>query len=469
MKYVQPYGITDPEAPYINGDPSRAIQGSIPPAAVFENPQREIVAVIESGGIIPADNDLTQMLRSIRSQRMNYALALNTTTGEENAITVEFDPPVADTMTPGMPIRVKVAQDTTGPCSLETDGVQHPLRRMDGSELESGDLLGGTVFEAVWNDTYWEIVNFRAAGGGTGGGTINNYITKIPYAVDTGPTANHLIAAFTPAITTLTPGDLVEVKLANTVTGATDIVVNALAAKSIVRGNGQPLQANDAVTGQIMLLSYRDDGQFQFTGIIPQSFSGYGLPIGCIVLVLGNVAIPGTIKLNGALITRVAHPGLWTYANGSNRIVNESEWQTAGQRLWTAFSRGDGSSNFRLPDFRAEFLRFWDDGRGVDSGRLLTMQQKDQVGEFSVSGTITMNNIIATAVPGEYSIPQPGFPVAWSELPGTVATQAGGDTPAWGLKFSRVGSLQGTGAFSGNSGLETRTRNTVVTACIVDG
>ena len=53
MKYVQPYGISDADAPYINGDPSIARQGSIPPAAAFEHPMREIVAVIQKNGLAP--------------------------------------------------------------------------------------------------------------------------------------------------------------------------------------------------------------------------------------------------------------------------------------------------------------------------------------------------------------------------------------------------------------------------------
>ena len=46
MKYNQPYGITDPEAPYINGDPSIGRQGSIIPAAAVEFPQRDIISAI---------------------------------------------------------------------------------------------------------------------------------------------------------------------------------------------------------------------------------------------------------------------------------------------------------------------------------------------------------------------------------------------------------------------------------------
>ena len=106
-----------------------------------------------------------------------------------------------------------------------------------------------------------------------------------------------------------------------------------------------------------------------------------------------NTPFAGLLKLNGALLVRAEHPLLWTFANASGRIVNEVDWQTPASRLWSSFSRGDGVSTFRLPDFRAEFLRFWDDGRGVDASRILGQQQKDQVGEFTYSGTITSLNV----------------------------------------------------------------------------
>lgn len=46
MQYIQPYGAA-PGAVYVNGDPSIGRQGSIPPAAVMEYPQKEIIAVIQ--------------------------------------------------------------------------------------------------------------------------------------------------------------------------------------------------------------------------------------------------------------------------------------------------------------------------------------------------------------------------------------------------------------------------------------
>ena len=37
--------------------------------------------------------------------------------------------------------------------------------------------------------------------------------------------------------------------------------------------------------------------------------------------------------------------------------------------IGTTYGSGDGSTTFNLPDLRGEFIRGWDAGRGVDSGR----------------------------------------------------------------------------------------------------
>ena len=66
MKYNQPYGITDPNAAYINGNPTTGTMGSIPPAASIEYPQREIVALIAAAGLTPDNADLAQVLKAIK-------------------------------------------------------------------------------------------------------------------------------------------------------------------------------------------------------------------------------------------------------------------------------------------------------------------------------------------------------------------------------------------------------------------
>ena len=72
MKYQQPYGVTDPNASYINGDPTVGRAGSIPPAAAFEYPMRELLNVITNSNVVPDNGDLAQLAKAIRSQALNY-------------------------------------------------------------------------------------------------------------------------------------------------------------------------------------------------------------------------------------------------------------------------------------------------------------------------------------------------------------------------------------------------------------
>ena len=109
MKYVQPYGISDADAPYINGDPSIARQGSIPPAAAFEHPMREIVGVIQKNGLPPNSADLLQLVKGTRSQKVNFA----EDTGSVNTLSVAFDPPITS-YSLGLPIRVRCKNNNSG-------------------------------------------------------------------------------------------------------------------------------------------------------------------------------------------------------------------------------------------------------------------------------------------------------------------------------------------------------------------
>lgn len=469
MRYHQPYGVTDPEGSYINGDPSIGRQGSIIPAEAVEYPQREVIAAIEASQQTPDDASLTQLLYAIRSQRMNYALAINS---DPNTVAVEFDPPIGNTMTPGMPLRIKGVVNNTGPALLSVDGNSHALRYADGTELVADAIKSGVIFEAVWNDTgFWEFNPYATGGGGTGGSTTNTFI-NIPFAVDTG-TTNALVANFVPAITALVAGTTVEVRLINNITGPSTIKVNGLAPVPVVRGNNSQLQAGDAVAGQIMLMIYSAlAGAFQFSGLIPKAALGLG-PVGSIILTPGNAVFPGTLKLNGALLQRVDHPGLWTFANSSGRLVNEVDWQTAGSRLWTAFSRGDGTATFRLPDFRGEFMRFFDDARGIDTTRTLSSQQADGIGSVTFSGSATLTNptamVVGTNIGENVWLPlgslRPMTGISGGE--GSPSVQfdmgwwfGGGGYPAY---------LTGQFSFNASGGPETRPRNTAIMPCIVDG
>jgi phage-related tail fiber protein len=92
--------------------------------------------------------------------------------------------------------------------------------------------------------------------------------------------------------------------------------------------------------------------------------SEFGLPVGAVIHVAMTSAPSGYLKANGAAVSRTTYADLFA-------------------AIGTTFGSGDGSTTFNLPDLRGEFVRGWDDSRGVDSGRLMGTSQK---------GTLTVSD-----------------------------------------------------------------------------
>lgn len=89
------------------------------------------------------------------------------------------------------------------------------------------------------------------------------------------------------------------------------------------------------------------------------------VPIGAVLYMPAQAAPDGFLKLNGALVSRASFSSLYAFASGSGNIASEANWPS----FTAAFSTGDLATSFRLPDLRGEFVRGWDDSRGVDTGR----------------------------------------------------------------------------------------------------
>ena len=66
-------------------------------------------------------------------------------------------------------------------------------------------------------------------------------------------------------------------------------------------------------------------------------------------------------------------PTGWLACNGA--AVSRSTFAALFAAISTVYGAGDGSTTFNVPDLRGDFLRGWDDGRGVDSGRLFASTQ----------------------------------------------------------------------------------------------
>lgn len=70
-----------------------------------------------------------------------------------------------------------------------------------------------------------------------------------------------------------------------------------------------------------------------------------------------------------AHFARSTAPAGWLKANGA--AISRSAYAELFAALGTTYGAGDGFTTFNLPDLRGEFIRGWDDGRGVDGGRAL--------------------------------------------------------------------------------------------------
>ena len=154
--------------------------------------------------------------------------------------------------------------------------------------------------------------------------------------------------------------------------------------------------------------------------------------VGQVVYFARNTAPEGWLKCNSATISRT------TYAELFNAIG-------------TTFGAGDGST-FGLPDLRGEFIRGWDDGRGVDSGRAFGVSQGDS--------TKLPNTSFTTDNPGDHSH---GYYRPSGKLP-----QSGSATACYVSESYQ--STGGAGAhihtITGGGDSETRPKNVALLACI---
>ncbi|MDA0572785.1 phage tail protein [Burkholderia gladioli] len=83
----------------------------------------------------------------------------------------------------------------------------------------------------------------------------------------------------------------------------------------------------------------------------------------------------GYLKANGLSVNRADYPELWAYAQASGALVSDDNWHNGWKGC---FSTGNGSSDFRLPDLRGEFIRGWDDVGSIDANRTIGSWQDSQ-------------------------------------------------------------------------------------------
>jgi len=91
------------------------------------------------------------------------------------------------------------------------------------------------------------------------------------------------------------------------------------------------------------------------------------VPIGAVNTFAMSTPPTGWLSCDGSLLSRTTYSNLFSVVG-------------------TTHGAGDGSTTFKLPDLRGEFVRGWDGNRGVDSGRTFGSAQGDAI--RNITGTL---------------------------------------------------------------------------------
>jgi hypothetical protein len=336
MKYQQPYGVSDPNAPYINGNPSTGTMGSIPPAASIEYPQREIVNLIADAGLTPADTDLHQLAKGVQSGRLIYGDDI----GAVNQVSLAVSPPVT-ALQKGMQFITIFAHDNTGPASASISGlpfveIVHPS---DRTSLQPLDLRGGAIgcfaydgskFQLAWAQTPIGAPVFLTAplnyyAGGAGASDLNDGTTATVSGIH-GPFATLQKAMDTIANFNLNGHDISVHVAAGTYQA---VRLGSVAGSGSVIWTGNPaIPANCLIVGTnaSAILAQNCGGAHVFNGFAVQTSGTSPVDPLCGITVTGTGAVLqfNDIQYNTCAGSHIAVAQNAVAAPGGKQIINGS-------------------------------------------------------------------------------------------------------------------------------------------------
>ena len=235
----------------------------------------------------------------------------------------------------------------------------------------NGALVAGGVVAASWNASGFTIVGTQTLTGLTVTGNTSlgdaagDTLTVTATSTFASPATFNDPATFTDTVT-VPDASFTNAKLANMATATIKGRVTA--------GTGVPedLTATQATT--ILNAVVGDSGSGGTKGLVPAPAAGdtaaarflsaagtwaAAVPVGSITMYGANTAPTGWLYCNGAAVSRTTYAALFAVVG-------------------VTFGTGDGSTTFNLPDMRAEFVRGWDDTRGVDPARTFGSAQADE-------------------------------------------------------------------------------------------
>lgn len=126
---------------FVDEDSAAGTPGSLIPSEWGNAVTDEIIAVIQAAGLVPDEEDATQMSRAIRLLQRAGSYALDT--GVANAYAAAYTPAVT-ALVDGMVLRFKAATENTGAATFSPDGLAaKPIVNLKYAALSAGDIAAG--------------------------------------------------------------------------------------------------------------------------------------------------------------------------------------------------------------------------------------------------------------------------------------------------------------------------------------
>lgn len=212
---------------------------------------------------------------------------------------------------------------------------------------------------------------------------------------------------------------------------------------------GRTIFVANNTTGNFTVTLARSGGGT--TAVIAQGKNGF------YVLASTGVIAPATAEVPTGTVIWFADDSVPTgYLEANGAAVSRTTYATLFTLIGTTYGSGDGATTFNLPDLRGYFVRGWDNGRGVDTGRVFGSNQVEMIGPHDhtfvgspLSGhthTFVIGDNGSSAGPHQGSGGYQG-----SEVTKNTGSTSGG-TPA--------------GTINNNSGTENRPVNIALFPCI---
>ncbi|EAQ66456.1 hypothetical protein MED121_07225 [Marinomonas sp. MED121] len=206
-------------------------------------------------------------------------------------------------------------------------------------------------------------------------------------------------------VSDLAVGDEISLIISNTNDEAlVSLDVNAQGAKSIVNVTA----ANQLFAGALVKVRYDGTAFYVIEQINPKTGNAVA-DIGKLVTDTTDLLSIGEVALNGAELNRTEFAIAWAKIKNTSNLIDQATKDADPITYGGYWGEGNGVTTFTLPIVGGEFIRMFDDGRGVDAGRGFADYQSDLTkipngvilrvsnfgngdGSYDLSGTSTSAN-----------------------------------------------------------------------------